>query len=145
MLHHPAHVMPTGVVFKLPDRHAGIIKARSSLASKGLTIDGGVVDKGYVGEIKVILVNRHKWLNARIEQGDRIAQILIIPRATVVVKEFRELLTTKRGTQGFGSKNSMLASKAKRKAIDESRRDEAEIEDKHIYRLGEKLTDPQKN
>ena len=61
-------------------------------------------------ECYATLVNRHKWLNASIEQGDRIAQILIIPRTMVVVKEVQELPTTKRGTQGFGSTNSMLAS-----------------------------------
>jgi len=83
-------------------------------------------------ECYATLVNRHKWLNASIEQGDRIAQILIIPRTMVVVKEVQELPTTKRGTQGFGSTNSMLASRAKRKAINEFRRDEAQIEDKHL-------------
>ena len=59
------YVRPTRVAFKHLDQHVGIIKARSSLASKGLTIDGGVIDEGYVGEIKVILINRHKWLNAK--------------------------------------------------------------------------------
>ena len=59
------YIMPTGVAYKLPEQHVGIIKARSSLAMNGLTIDGGFIDEGYIGEIQVILVNRNKWIDAR--------------------------------------------------------------------------------
>ena len=55
------YTMPAGVAFKIPEGYQGIIKARSGLAKARLTVDGGVIDNGYRGEIKMIMVNRDPY------------------------------------------------------------------------------------
>ncbi len=95
----------TGLAFEIPDGYVGLIYARSGLACKrGLAPANkvGVIDSDYRGEIIVALHNHSK--NAQtIENGERIAQIVITPYLTVEFSETDELSGTGRGSGGFGS------------------------------------------
>ncbi len=99
-------LVPTGIAISLSDRNYGaFIFPRSSLSSKfGISLANcvGVVDSDYRGEIKVPLIN-HSDEPFTVNNGDRIAQLVIMP---VVIPEFIEaeqLDDTKRGEGGFGS------------------------------------------
>jgi dUTP pyrophosphatase len=95
-------VAKTGIALALPQGHVGLITDRSSLAKKGITTAGGVIDAGYRGEIQVVLWNISP-LPVQLKRGERIAQILILPIATPVVAEVSSLDETQRGLGGFGS------------------------------------------
>lgn len=94
-------LVSTGVSMAIPPDHYGQILPRSSWASKGITVDGGVIDSDYRGEIKVILVNTTDSPYS-VLWGDRIAQIVVLPILTPAV-QVRSLDKTARGTGGFGS------------------------------------------
>ena len=100
--------MPTGVAVELPVGYAGLIYARSGLASKkGLAPANkvGVVDCDYRGEIKVALHNHSNEVQS-ISSGERIAQFVITPYLTAQFIECDELSETVRGAGGFGSTGS---------------------------------------
>jgi dUTP pyrophosphatase len=78
------------------------IEGRSGLASKGIFPIGGIVDSGYRGEIKVMLVNTGVS-DFKIEKGDKIAQLIIREHMNFVVEEVDELPDGERGDKGFGS------------------------------------------
>ena len=95
----------TGLSMEIPCGYAGLIYARSGLASKkGLAPANkvGVVDADYRGEIMVALHN-HSDEAQTIEHGERIAQLVIAPFLSVAFEETDELSDTVRGTGGFGS------------------------------------------
>lgn len=98
----------TGLALEIPEGFAGLIYARSGLASKkGLAPANkvGVVDADYRGEILVALHNHGKetqW----VEQGERIAQMVITPFLKGIFEETEELQDTSRGAGGFGSTGS---------------------------------------
>ena len=98
-------VVPTGIAVAIPDGHAGLVTPRSGMAARygiGVLNSPGLVDAGYRGEIKVILVN-HGEVETKIARGDRIAQLVVIP---VVTQEFEivdELPPSRRGEGGLGS------------------------------------------
>lgn len=95
----------TGVCMEIPDGYAGLVYARSGLASKrGLRPANcvGVIDPDYRGEIKVALHNDSKECQT-IHIGDRLAQIVITPFLAVDFNEVDELNETDRGECGFGS------------------------------------------
>lgn len=95
----------TRIAVAIPPGHVGLVCPRSGLAAKhGVTVANapGVVDSDYTGEVKVILVN-HGDRCLDISPDDRIAQLVIVPVATVGVEEVTELSTTERGAGGFGS------------------------------------------
>lgn len=99
----------TGVHVRIPDGYFGGIFARSGLASKkGLRPANcvGVLDETYTGEIKVALHNDSKEMQV-IKDGERIAQLVIIPYATVIFNQVDELEKTERGDNGFGSTGTM--------------------------------------
>jgi dUTP pyrophosphatase len=94
----------TGIALAIPDGFVGLIYARSGLASKkGLAPANkvGVIDSDYRGEIMVALHN-HSEQSVMIEQGDRIAQLVIAPYYTARFEE-SDLSDTERGGGGFGS------------------------------------------
>ena len=98
-------VIPTGIALELPVGYAGLIYARSGLATKqGLAPANkvGVVDCDYRGEVKVALFN-HSGEERTVSCGDRIAQLVITPYITAVFEEKDELSETARGEGGFGS------------------------------------------
>jgi dUTP pyrophosphatase len=96
-------LVPTGLCFGIPDGYYGQIKPRSGLASKGVTVDGGVIDRGYTGEVKVILCNHDKEKEFKFNVGDRIAQVLFLPVLIAPLVEVDNLEETDRGDRGFGS------------------------------------------
>lgn len=99
----------TGVHVEIPDGYFGGVFARSGLASKkGLRPANcvGVIDENFRGEIKVALHNDSKEMQV-IKDGERIAQLVIIPYATVIFNQVDELEKTERGENGFGSTGTM--------------------------------------
>ena len=98
-------LLHTGLSMAIPEGYAGLIYARSGLASKkGLAPANkvGVVDADYRGEIMVALHN-HSSLPATLENGERIAQMVITPFLAVDFEESETLSDTARGAGGFGS------------------------------------------
>lgn len=101
-------VIPTGIALELPVGYAGLIYARSGLATKkGLAPANkvGVVDCDYRGEVKVALHN-HSQIDQVISPNERVAQLVITPYITAVFEEKEELSSTVRGAGGFGSTGS---------------------------------------
>jgi dUTP pyrophosphatase len=96
----------TGLAVAIPDDHAGLVVPRSGLALRhGLSIVNtpGVIDAGYRGEVRVILLNTDAEQPFTVEPGMRIAQLLVVPAVAVDVIEVSELTQTARGEGGFGS------------------------------------------
>jgi dUTP pyrophosphatase len=94
--------VPTGIKIAVPAGYFGLIKDRSGLASKhGIHTLAGVVDCGYRGEVAVVLHNLSEE-DFTVDVGMRIAQLLIMPVASVEVKE-TSLDETSRGANGWGS------------------------------------------
>jgi dUTP pyrophosphatase len=98
-------LVPTGLVFELPDGYEAQVRPRSGLALKhGVTVlnSPGTIDADYRGEVKVLLINLG---NERIliERGDRIAQAVIAPVTHVDIVEADAVKITERGAGGFGS------------------------------------------
>ena len=98
-------LIKTGISLEIPEGYAGLIYARSGLASKkGLAPANkvGVVDADYRGEVMVALHN-HSSASATVEPKERIAQLVIAPFLKADFNEVEELTDTVRGTGGFGS------------------------------------------
>ena len=97
--------VPTGLAVAIPDGFAGLVVPRSGHAIRsgvGVVNGPGLIDSGYRGEIKVILVN-HGSEEVVFDPGDRIAQLMIVPVPTVSWVEAEDLGETARGDSGFGS------------------------------------------
>ncbi|MBR1508167.1 MAG: dUTP diphosphatase [Eubacterium sp.] len=102
---HKTVMVPTGFAMEIPEGFAGLIYARSGLASKkGLAPANkvGVIDSDYRGEVMVALHN-HSDEAKIIEPGERIAQLVITPYIAGIFHEVDELGDTGRGAGGFGS------------------------------------------
>ena len=98
-------LVPTGLAVALPEGYAGLIYARSGLASKkGLAPANkvGVIDSDYRGEVMVALHN-HSNVPATIEPNERVAQLVITPYIAALYNVVDELDETERGEGGFGS------------------------------------------
>ncbi|MCQ2530635.1 MAG: dUTP diphosphatase [Lachnospiraceae bacterium] len=103
-----AVLIHTGIAMEIPVGYAGLIYARSGLATKkGLAPSNkvGVVDADYRGEIMVSLFNHSKEARV-VEHGERVAQLVIAPFITAEWNEVEELNETARGEGGFGSTGS---------------------------------------
>jgi dUTP pyrophosphatase len=99
-------MVPTGIAVAIPDGHAGLVLPRSGLASKrGLTLANapGLIDAGYRGEIRVLLVNHDREASVTLTRGDRIAQLVVQRVEAVELLEVRSLPPSTRGDGGFGS------------------------------------------
>ena len=99
-------VVPTGLAVEIPDGYAGYVQPRSGLAAEhgiGVVNSPGLIDSGYRGEIRVVLVNHDPRTSFCVEPGMRIAQLVIAPVASVRVVEAAELAASERGARGFGS------------------------------------------
>jgi dUTP pyrophosphatase len=98
--------VPTGLAVAVPVGYAGLVTPRSGLAAKhGLTLVNapGVIDAGYRGELRVLLLNTDRDESFVAEPGARIAQLLIVPVALPATVAVDELDATVRGDGGFGS------------------------------------------
>lgn len=99
-------MVPTGLAIALPAGHAGLVTPRSGLAAKhGVTLVNtpGLIDEGYRGELRVLLLNTDREAAFSWAAGDRIAQLVVIAVATPAIVECDTLDDTARGAGGFGS------------------------------------------
>ncbi|HZQ88738.1 MAG TPA: dUTP diphosphatase [Gaiellaceae bacterium] len=96
----------TGLAVAVPDGYAGFVQPRSGLAARhGITIVNapGLVDSGYRGEVRVVLLNTDAREPFVVEPGMRIAQLVVVPVASAEPVEMEELPESERGVRGFGS------------------------------------------
>ncbi len=99
-------LVPTGIAVAIPEGHAGFVVPRSGLALEhgiSLVNTPGIIDSGYRGELRVIAINTDRTASFVVEAGMRMAQLLIVPIATLSIVEEDELPDTVRGAAGFGS------------------------------------------
>src|SRR5438105_13245377 len=102
-------VVGTGLAVAIPEGHAGFVQPRSGLAMRhGITIVNtpGLVDSGYRGELRIILLNTDAREEFVVEPGMRIAQLVVLPVPSVEPVELAELPETERGVRGFGSSST---------------------------------------
>lgn len=98
-------MIPTGLSFAIPEGYEIQVRPRSGLAAKnGVTVlnTPGTIDSDYRGEVKVILINHGKDAFT-VNNGDRIAQLIVAPVTQGVFEKTDELDSTERGEGGFGS------------------------------------------
>lgn len=97
----------TGIAVAIPDGYVGLIKPRSGLAvHRGVDTMAGVIDSDYRGEIRVVItVHSTDIVPFRVETGDRIAQLIVVP-IMIDSMEVDDLDDTDRGPNGFGSTGS---------------------------------------
>jgi dUTP diphosphatase len=108
-----AHIGPgerwsigTGLAVEIPELHAGLVLPRSGLArDHGITLANstGLIDAGYRGELRVLLLNNDPAETFQVTPGDRIAQLVLTPIALAEPVEVVELAESMRGEAGFGS------------------------------------------
>ena len=108
-----AHIGPgerwgvgTGVAVEIPEGHAGLVLPRSGLAREhgiALVNSPGLIDSGYRGELRVLLLNTDPADTFKVAPGDRIAQLVIVPIALAEPVEVEALAESARGDGGFGS------------------------------------------
>jgi len=98
----------TGISLEIPEDHVGLVFPRSSITKTSLMLKNsvGVIDSGYRGTIKVKFLANSSFSHAVYDLGDRVAQIMIIPRPTIELEEVDHLSETSRGAGGFGSTGS---------------------------------------
>ena len=96
----------TGIAVEIPDGQAGLVLPRSGLAARhGIAIVNapGLIDSGYRGEIRVLLLNTDRAASFAFSSGERIAQLVLVRVETPEVVEVDALATSERGAGGFGS------------------------------------------
>ena len=96
----------TGIAVEIPDGQAGLVLPRSGLAAKhgiALVNAPGLIDAGYRGEVRVLLLNTDPDAAFSIAAGDRIAQLVLVRIETPEIEEVDELGQSVRGSGGFGS------------------------------------------
>ena len=101
--------MGTGIAVAIPPGHAGLVLPRSGLAARhglGKVNAPGLIDEGYRGEVKVILLNTDRTERFVVEPGMRIAQLVVVELPQVEVVEVDELPPSERGAGGLGSSGS---------------------------------------
>jgi dUTP diphosphatase len=99
-------VIGTGLAVAIPEGFAGFVQPRSGLAARhGLSVVNapGLIDSGYRGEIRVVLLNTDRSEPFVVEPGMWIAQLVVLPAPEVVLAEVEELPESERGVRGFGS------------------------------------------
>jgi dUTP pyrophosphatase len=96
----------TGIALEVPDGQAGLVLPRSGLAARhgiALVNAPGLIDSGYRGEVRVLLLNTDRDEPFAISPGERIAQLVLVRIETPQVVEVHELALSERGADGFGS------------------------------------------
>ena len=99
-------VVGTGLAVAIPEGHAGFVQPRSGLADRhGISIvnSPGLIDSGYRGELKVVLINTDTSHAFVVEPGMRIAQLVVLEVPQLELVETDELPATERGVRGHGS------------------------------------------
>ena len=96
----------TGVALAIPEGRAGLVLPRSGLAARhGITLMNapGLIDAGYRGELRVLLLNTDRRATFEVSPGDRIAQLVVVRHEAPEPHEVAALDETARGASGFGS------------------------------------------
>lgn len=96
----------TGLAVAIPHGHAGFVQPRSGLAARhgiGVVNSPGLIDAGYRGELRVVLLNTDTRDRFTVEPGMRIAQLVVLELPQVELVEVAELPSSERGARGFGS------------------------------------------
>src|SRR5947209_2816711 len=96
----------TGIAVEIPDGQAGLVLPRSGLAARhgiALVNAPGLIDAGYRGEVRVLLLNTDRRDAFAITQGERIAQLVLVRLELPEIAEVQELALSDRGSGGFGS------------------------------------------
>jgi dUTP pyrophosphatase len=96
----------TGIAVAIPDGNAGLVLPRSGLAARhGISVVNapGLIDAGYRGEVRVLLLNTDRERSFEVTPGDRIAQLVVVRVERPTLEESSELDETRRGPRGFGS------------------------------------------
>ena len=99
-------VVGTGIAVEIPDGYAGFVQPRAGLAARhGISVvnSPGLIDSGYRGEIRVVLLNTDTRETFLVTPGMRVAQLVVAPVASVRLREVEELGASSRGARGFGS------------------------------------------
>jgi dUTP pyrophosphatase len=102
-------VVGTGLAVAIPEGYAGFVQPRSGLADRhGISIvnSPGLIDSGYRGELKVIVLNTDRSQTFVVEPGMRIAQLVVLAVPELELTELDELPATERGVRGHGSSGS---------------------------------------
>jgi dUTP pyrophosphatase len=100
----------TGIAVEIPGGQAGLVLPRSGLAARhgiALVNAPGLIDAGYRGEIRVLLLNTDRRESFTVQSGERIAQLVLVRIETPEVVEVHELAVSERGAGGFGSSGSV--------------------------------------
>jgi dUTP pyrophosphatase len=96
----------TGIAVEIPDGCAGLVLPRSGLAARhgiALVNAPGLIDAGYRGELRVLLLNTDREQPFAVEPGDRIAQLVLVRHEAPELEEVASLAESARGAGGFGS------------------------------------------
>lgn len=96
----------TGVAVEIPPGQAGLVLPRSGLAARhgiALVNAPGLIDAGYRGELRVLLLNTDRDTPFTVDPGERVAQLVLVQVQTPEVTEVEELAVSERGAGGFGS------------------------------------------
>jgi dUTP pyrophosphatase len=96
----------TGICVEIPPEQAGLVLPRSGLAARhgiALVNAPGLIDSGYRGELRVLLLNTDRTATFTLSAGDRIAQLVLVRVETPAVEEVEALTVSDRGDGGFGS------------------------------------------
>lgn len=96
----------TGIAVAIPEGHAGMVLPRSGLAARhgiALTNSPGLIDAGYRGEVRVLLLNTDRSEVFEVAAGDRIAQLVVVRAESLEFEEAATLDETVRASAGFGS------------------------------------------
>ena len=99
-------IVGTGLAVAIPDGYAGFVMPRSGLAMRhglGKVNSPGLIDSGYRGEVRVVLLNTDRREPFTVEPGMRIAQLVVVPVPVIELVEVDELPASERGVRGFGS------------------------------------------
>jgi dUTP pyrophosphatase len=99
-------VASTGLAVAIPEGYAGFVQPRSGLAARhgiALVNSPGLIDSGYRGEIKVVVLNTDREREFVAEPGERIAQLVVLPVPEIRIEVVEELPESERGVRGFGS------------------------------------------
>ena len=102
-------MVATGIAVEIPEGYAGFVQPRSGLAARhgiGMVNSPGLIDSGYRGEIKVVLINMDRAEAFVVDPGMRIAQLVVGPVTAARMIEVDELAGSERGPRGFGSSSS---------------------------------------
>jgi dUTP pyrophosphatase len=101
--------IPTGIAVEIPDGRAGLVLPRSGLAARhgiALVNAPGLIDAGYRGELRVLLLNTDRTEAFTVSRGERIAQLVLVRVESPEVVEVDVLAASERGGGGFGSSGS---------------------------------------